>query len=96
MECELVPDPGADDPVTRAVVTALGRSGLLDGGSGSPSSEAWRRAGLEEAIEQSVAADPALAYPAAANPYGVGSPPGDTIGRGSVPPVRSNPGATRA
>lgn len=86
METELVPDPGADDAVTRAIVAALGRSGLLDRESGSGSSGAWRRAGLEEAVERG--ASPGL--------HGAGSPPGGAIGRGSVPPAPSSRGATRA
>ena len=86
MEFELVPDPGADDPVTRAVVAALSRSGLVEGESGAESRGAWRRAGLEEALERN----------ASPSPHGAGSPPGGAMGRGSVPPAPRSRGATRA
>ncbi len=53
MEIELRPDTDADDPAVRAALAALTREGFADdlppvGGSG-----AWRRAGIEEAIDRS-------------------------------------------
>ena len=86
MQLELVPDPGADAPVTRAAVAALGRVGLLETGRGSEWGAAWRRAGLEEAVER----EPARGA------YGAGSPLGGATGRGVVPPAPRSRGATRA
>ena len=53
MEIELVPDPGPVDPAARAALVALTREAVdrdvrpagLDG--------AWRRAGIDEAVERS-------------------------------------------
>ncbi len=86
MQLELVPDPGADGPVARAAVAALGRVRLLETGRGSGWGAAWRRAGLEEAVERDVAR----------GVYGVGSPLGGATGRAAVPPAPSSRGATRA
>jgi hypothetical protein len=86
MEFDLVPDPGADDPVTRAAVVALRGWGILDDPSGFEARGAWHRAGVAEAVERS----------GAPGPYGAGSPAGGAVGRGSVLPMPSRRGATRA
>jgi hypothetical protein len=85
MEIELVPDPGADAAVADAAMVALSQSGLLDR-EPAAAGGAWQRAGLEEAIDRS----------APARAYATGSPSGDAMGRGSVPPAPSRRGATRA
>ena len=86
MEFELIPDPGAGDPVTRAAVAALSRSDLVERESERGSSRIWHRTGLEEAVER--------VRPS--SPYGAGSPPGGAMGRGSGPLAPRSRGATRA
>jgi len=57
VEIELVPDPGPDDPAARAVAEALAREGLAAGARPAGSIGAWRRAGVEAAVERAVAPD---------------------------------------
>lgn len=54
MEIELVPDPGADDPASRAALAALERDGTVDDVRPTAYDGAWRRAGLEDAVERCV------------------------------------------
>lgn len=86
MEIRLVPDPGADDAVTRAVVAALNQPRRAAGESGFRWGKAWQRAGLEEAVERD----------APSNGNAVGPLPRGAMTRGYVPSVRSSRGATRA
>jgi hypothetical protein len=98
MEIELAPDPGADDAAARAVAAALTREGLADAERPAGSVGAWRRAGLRDAVERSVASNgrvahssPASSGSAVSGPALSGSP-----GVGYVPPPRSRRGALRA
>ncbi len=56
MEIELVPDP-RDDRVGRAAAAALALEGLTDVARPTASTGAWRRAGLQDAVERSVTPD---------------------------------------
>jgi hypothetical protein len=53
VEIELVPDPGADDPASRATAAALEREGLTADVLPAAYNGAWRRAGLRDAVEES-------------------------------------------
>jgi hypothetical protein len=63
VEIELVPDAGADDPASRAALAALAREGMVDDVRPIAYDGAWRRAGLEDAVEECVA--PAVYVPPA-------------------------------
>ena len=52
MEIELVPDPGVDDPAARAAIAALRSEGLAEDARPTGAAGAWRRAGLQEAVER--------------------------------------------
>ena len=52
MEIELVPDPGADDPVVAAAAAALRREGLTSAVRAAAYDGAWRQAGLQENVER--------------------------------------------
>jgi hypothetical protein len=54
MEIELVPDPGPEDPASRAAVAALSRAGLAEDRVPPGTTSAWRRAGLEGAMDRDV------------------------------------------
>ncbi len=102
MEIELFPDPGADDPAARAAVSALTLEGLTGDERPPGSVGAWRRAGLDEAVDRSVASSHPRASGAAPNGRRTnGAAPDDTAPNGSargdyVPPARSSRGAARA
>ena len=53
MEIELVPDPGAADPAARAALVALSREAVDRDVRPAGMDGAWRRAGIEEAVERS-------------------------------------------
>jgi hypothetical protein len=52
MEIELVPDPGSGDPVARAAIVALTRENLAGDDLPRGIASAWRRAGVDEAIDR--------------------------------------------
>ena len=52
MRIELVPDPGVDAPLARAVAQALHSEGLADALLPSGYISVWRAAGLREATER--------------------------------------------
>ena len=52
MEIELVPDPGPDDSASRAALTALAREGLAEEQVPPGATSAWRRAGIEDAMDR--------------------------------------------
>lgn len=82
MEIELVPDPAVDDPASRVAAAALAREGFVDGVLPNSFEGAWRRAGLQDAVERSASRDGAL--------------PSGRVPSGYVPPPRSTLGAARA
>jgi len=49
-----VPDPGAGDPASRAALTALAREGLAEEHVPPGTTSAWRRAGLEGAMDRDI------------------------------------------
>ena len=52
MTIELVPDPGPEDPVAQAALAALSREDLATGLQPAGLTSAWRRAGLDEAMNR--------------------------------------------
>jgi hypothetical protein len=86
MRIELLPDPGVDDPVARAVAAALGHLGPGEGESGSGPGGAWRRAGLEEAVARGAPSNDSVG----------GSHTSAAMALRYVPSVRKSRGATRA
>jgi hypothetical protein len=52
-----VPDPGPEDPASRAALAALSREGLAEDHVPPGITSAWRRAGLEGAMDRDVAAE---------------------------------------
>jgi hypothetical protein len=71
MEIELVPDPGRDDFAARAALAALAREGLAEERVPSGTTSAWRRAGLEDAMDRDLSSD--------------GGPPGRGPAKGRPP-----------
>ena len=47
-----MPDPGPDDSASRAALTALAREGLAEEQVPPGATSAWRRAGLEDAMDR--------------------------------------------
>ena len=86
MAIELVPDPGADGSVERAVVAALASHGLIEDIPGGRPVAAWHRSGLEEAVERGTSG----------RRGGDGGVLNGTFQSSYVPPARSNRGAARA
>jgi hypothetical protein len=57
MEIELVPDRGPRDPASRAALAALEREGLAEDHVPPGTASAWRRAGLEGAMDRELSPD---------------------------------------
>jgi hypothetical protein len=49
-----VPDPGTEDPASRAALAALSRAGLAEDHVPPGITSPWRRAGLEGAMDRDV------------------------------------------
>jgi hypothetical protein len=84
VEIELVPDPGTDDPASRAAHTALVGEGMAADERPAAYDGAWRRAGLLDGVERGVGPSSAATTGAL------------EASAGYVPPARSTVGATRA
>jgi hypothetical protein len=60
MTIELIPDPGVDDPSSRAVSAALMTAGLDGLDPAFRSSAAWRAAGITDALDRAPYVDPVV------------------------------------
>jgi len=86
MEIELVPDPGAADHAAQAAAIALSGEGLADDERPPGVAGAWRRAGVEEAVNRAAANDAAhsaTSVPRAAFPSRAAPPPTRSSSSGS-------------